>query len=93
MHQHIFKYVQKGYYLPIIIFKNLQDPPETYLRKLRLFLDPHGAKAARKLDSTSTQILRDLEISLRTNPIEWVREFLGEASRGLDILIEYLSSR
>jgi hypothetical protein len=70
-----------------------KDPPETYLSKLRLFLDPHGAKATRKLDSTSTQILRDLEISLRTNPIEWVREFLSEASRGLDVLIEYLSSR
>jgi len=67
--------------------------PEVYLSKLRLFLDPNAAKATRKLDSTSTQILRDLEISLRTNPIEWVREFLSEEARGLDVLIKYLSSR
>ena len=39
------------------------------------------------------QVLRDLEISLRTNHIEWVREFLSEESCGLDVLIEYLSSR
>ena len=69
-----------------------------YLAKLRSYLDPAAAKAsARKLrnlgDATSTQVLRDLEISLRTNHIEWVREFLSEEARGLDILIEYLSSR
>ena len=50
-------------------------------------------KGTRKLTSTSTQVLRDLEISLRTNHIEWVREFLSEEARGLDVLIEYLSSR
>ena len=76
-----------------------QDPPEVYLAKLRSYLDPNAAKAsARKLrnplgDATSTQVLRDLEISLRTNHIEWVREFLSDEARGLDILIEYLSSR
>merc|ERR1719474_1680554 len=61
--------------------------------KLRMFLDPNGSKGTRKLTSTSTQVLRDLEISLRTNHIEWVREFLSEEARGLDVLIEYLSSR
>ena len=70
-----------------------KDPPAVYLTKIRMFLDPHGHKGTRKLNSTSTQVLRDLEISLRTNHIEWVREFLSEESRGLDILIEYLSSR
>lgn len=44
-------------------------------------------------DSTSTQVLRDLEISLRTNHIEWVREFLNEENLGLDVLIDYLSFR
>ncbi|KAL4719300.1 hypothetical protein ACJJTC_008222, partial [Scirpophaga incertulas] len=44
-------------------------------------------------DSTSTQVLRDLEISLRTNHIEWVREFLNEQNQGLDVLIDYLSFR
>ena len=38
-------------------------------------------------------MLRNLEISLRTNNIEWVREFLSEESQGLNILIEYLNSR
>nr|XP_015839272.1 PREDICTED: formin-like protein CG32138 isoform X2 [Tribolium castaneum] len=44
-------------------------------------------------ESTSTQVLRDLEISLRTNHIEWVREFLNEENNGLDVLIDYLSFR
>uniref|UniRef100_A0A3B4ZEI2 Formin-like protein 2 n=1 Tax=Stegastes partitus TaxID=144197 RepID=A0A3B4ZEI2_9TELE len=39
----------------------------------------------------STQMLRELEISLRTNHIGWVREFLNEENRGLDVLVEYLS--
>ncbi|XP_028966410.1 formin-like protein [Galendromus occidentalis] len=42
-------------------------------------------------NSKSTQILRDLEISLRTNNIEWVREFLNEDNKGLEVLIDYLS--
>nr|CAD7572082.1 unnamed protein product [Timema californicum] len=44
-------------------------------------------------DATSTQVLRDLEISLRTNHIEWVREFLDDRNQGLDHLVEYLSFR
>nr|CAD7397944.1 unnamed protein product [Timema cristinae] len=44
-------------------------------------------------DATSTQVLRDLEISLRTNHIEWVREFLDDSNQGLDHLVEYLSFR
>merc|ERR1719394_2232612 len=72
-----------------------KDAPSVYLRKLRAYLAPHSSKSERKFlgDATSTQVLRDLEISLRTNHIEWVRQFLSEESRGLDILIEYLSSR
>ncbi|CAN7949801.1 unnamed protein product, partial [Ixodes pacificus] len=42
-------------------------------------------------DSKSTQVLRDLEISLRTNNIEWVREFLDEENKGLEVLIDYLT--
>lgn len=44
-------------------------------------------------ESTSTQVLRDLEISLRTNNIEWVKEFLSDEYQGLDVLIDYLSFR
>ncbi|CAH1122122.1 unnamed protein product [Ceutorhynchus assimilis] len=74
-----------------------KDPPSYYLSKLRTYLDPKASRSHRKrkmvVDSTSTQVLRDLEISLRTNHIEWVREFLNEDNSGLDVLIDYLSFR
>jgi ubiquitin C-terminal hydrolase len=74
-----------------------RDPPSTYLNKLKTYLDPKASKSSRKIqslgDTNSTQVLRNLEISLRTNNIEWVREFLSEESQGLNILIEYLNSR
>ncbi|CAG9819201.1 unnamed protein product [Phaedon cochleariae] len=74
-----------------------KDPPSYYLNKLRTYLDPKASRSHRKrkmvLESTSTQVLRDLEISLRTNHIEWVREFLSEENLGLDVLIDYLSFR
>lgn len=44
-------------------------------------------------ESTSTQVLRDMEISLRTNHIEWVKEFLDDTNQGLDALVDYLSFR
>ncbi|XP_061186189.1 formin-like protein isoform X5 [Saccostrea echinata] len=49
------------------------------------------AKKKNLNDISSTQVLRDLEISLRTNHIEWVREFLSEDNQGLDVLVDYLS--
>lgn len=74
-----------------------KDPPSYYLNKLRTYLDPKASRSHRKRkmlgDSNSTQVLRDLEISLRTNHIEWVREFLNEENNGLDVLIDYLSFR
>ncbi|ELU17806.1 hypothetical protein CAPTEDRAFT_171809 [Capitella teleta] len=78
-----------------------KNPPSFYLTKLKVYLDPSASKSSKVRDllskrrmlgdSTSTQTLRDLEISLRTNHIEWVREFLGEGHMGLDVLIDYLS--
>lgn len=44
-------------------------------------------------ESTSTEVLRDLEISLRTNHIEWVKEFLDKENHGLDSLVDYLGFR
>ncbi|XP_042901544.1 formin-like protein [Parasteatoda tepidariorum] len=71
--------------------------PAFYLRKLKTYLDPKASRSSRKRkilgDATSTQVLRDLEISLRTNNIEWVREFLNEDNMGLDVLVDYLSFR
>lgn len=74
-----------------------REPPSAYLSKIRTYLDPSASRSAKKIrslgDSTSTQVLRNLEISLRTNNIEWVREFLGEQNQGLDVLVQYLSER
>ncbi|XP_076319849.1 formin-like protein isoform X2 [Tachypleus tridentatus] len=74
-----------------------KEPPAYYLKKLKTYLDPKASRSSRRRrlvgDATSTQNLRDLEISLRTNNIEWVREFLNEDNKGLDVLIDYLSFR
>uniref|UniRef100_A0A3B3ZZM0 Uncharacterized protein n=1 Tax=Periophthalmus magnuspinnatus TaxID=409849 RepID=A0A3B3ZZM0_9GOBI len=70
----------------------VKNPPHTYIQKLRGFLDPAVTrKKFRRRVQESTQTLRELEISLRTNHIGWVREFLNEENRGLDVLVEYLS--
>ncbi|XP_075159897.1 formin-like protein isoform X2 [Haematobia irritans] len=83
-----------------------KDSPSHYLTKLRTYLDPKASRShrlyflyffcqKRKMvgESTSTQVLRDLEISLRTNHIEWVKEFLDDSNKGLDVLVDYLSFR
>ncbi|XP_022243881.1 formin-like protein CG32138 [Limulus polyphemus] len=74
-----------------------KESPSFYLRKLKTYLDPKASRSSRKRkflgDASSTQVLRDLEISLRTNHIEWVREFLNEENKGLDVLIDYLAFR
>lgn len=78
---------------------HVKDPPDVYLTKLRTYLDPRSTRSTkisrkkRKMlgETSSTQVLRDLEISLRTNHIEWVREFLSEENQGLDVLVDYLS--
>uniref|UniRef100_A0A4X1TGN0 Formin-like protein 1 n=1 Tax=Sus scrofa TaxID=9823 RepID=A0A4X1TGN0_PIG len=49
-----------------------------------------GSQFKRRVQE-STQVLRELEISLRTNHIGWVQEFLNEENRGLDVLLEYLA--
>ncbi|XP_060793415.1 formin-like protein 3 isoform X2 [Neoarius graeffei] len=70
----------------------VKNPPHTYIQKLRGFLDPGVTrKKFRRRVQESTKVLRELEISLRTNHIGWVREFLNDENRGLDILVEYLS--
>lgn len=81
-----------------------RDPPSAYLDKLRAYLDPKSTKKKERTKSgkdydktmrnaSSTKVLRDLEISLRTNPIEWVRIFLAPENGGLDVIVEYLSNR
>lgn len=74
-----------------------KESPQFYLQKLSAYLDPKVNRSSKKRrivgDTSSTQVLRDLEISLRTNNIEWVREFLCDDNKGLDVLIEYLTVR
>ncbi|XP_012514565.1 PREDICTED: formin-like protein 2 [Propithecus coquereli] len=70
----------------------VKNPPHTYIQKLQGYLDPAVTrKKFRRRVQESTQVLRELEISLRTNHIGWVREFLNEENKGLDVLVEYLS--
>uniref|UniRef100_A0A452TBP6 Formin like 2 n=1 Tax=Ursus maritimus TaxID=29073 RepID=A0A452TBP6_URSMA len=79
----------------------VKNPPHTYIQKLKGYLDPAVTRKVRwiwlsrnkfrRRVQESTQVLRELEISLRTNHIGWVREFLNEENRGLDVLVEYLS--
>ncbi|XP_047465880.1 formin-like protein 1 isoform X2 [Mugil cephalus] len=71
----------------------VKNPPSAYLEKLKSYLD-HGGGVSRKFKrrvQESTQILRELEISLRTNHIGWAQEFLNEENQGLDVLVDYLS--
>ncbi|KAI1891105.1 hypothetical protein AGOR_G00160520 [Albula goreensis] len=70
----------------------VKNPPHTYIQELRGHVDPAVTrKKFRRRVQESTKILRELEISLRTNHIGWVREFLNDENRGLDVLVEYLS--
>ncbi|XP_025898598.1 formin-like protein 3 [Nothoprocta perdicaria] len=70
----------------------VKSPPHAYIQKLQSFLDPSVTrKKFRRRVQESTKVLRELEISLRTNHIGWVREFLNADNRGLDVLVNYLS--
>ncbi|XP_067825184.1 formin-like protein 1 isoform X2 [Heptranchias perlo] len=69
----------------------VKNPPFAYIQKLRGFLDQGGVRKFKRRVQESTQVLRELEISLRTNHIGWVQEFLNEENKGLDVLVEYLS--
>ncbi|CCD67067.1 GBD/FH3 domain-containing protein [Caenorhabditis elegans] len=70
-------------------------PPAKYLEKLSYFLDKKLLKKALKnkeigVDETSTSVLRHIEISLRTNSVDWVFEFLNTPNLGLRKLVDYM---
>uniref|UniRef100_G3PME2 Formin-like 1a n=1 Tax=Gasterosteus aculeatus aculeatus TaxID=481459 RepID=G3PME2_GASAC len=73
----------------------VKSPPSIYLAKIKSCYQDQGGVSRRvslkKRIQEATQVLRDLEISLRTNHIGWAQEFLNEQNKGLDILLEYLS--
>uniref|UniRef100_A0A4W5QF66 Formin like 1 n=1 Tax=Hucho hucho TaxID=62062 RepID=A0A4W5QF66_9TELE len=70
----------------------VKNPPSAYLLKLRSYLDQGGvSRKFKRRVQESTQVLRELEISLRTNHIGWAQEFLSEENHGLDVLVDYMS--
>ncbi|KAM3923937.1 formin-like protein 1 [Leptodactylus fuscus] len=70
----------------------VKNPPAAYIQKLKGCMDTGGiGRRFKKKVNESTQCLRELEISLRTNHIGWVEEFLSKEVGGLDALVEYLS--
>ncbi|KAJ8404276.1 hypothetical protein AAFF_G00340490 [Aldrovandia affinis] len=69
----------------------VKNPPSAYLSKIKCYLDQGGASRFKRRVQESTQVLRELEISLRTNHIGWAQEFLNEENQGLDVLVDYLS--
>ncbi|KAF7203747.1 formin-like protein 1 isoform X2 [Nothobranchius furzeri] len=70
----------------------VRNPPCAYLEKLRGYLEHGGnSRKFRRRIQESTQVLRELEISLRTNHIGWAEEFLNEENQGLNVLVDYLS--
>ncbi|XP_029428405.1 formin-like protein 1 isoform X2 [Rhinatrema bivittatum] len=70
----------------------VKNPPSAYIQKLKSYVDTGGvSRKFKRRVQESTQVLRELEISLRTNYIGWVQEFLNEDNKGLDVLVEYLS--
>ncbi|XP_063315397.1 formin-like protein 1 [Pelobates fuscus] len=70
----------------------VKNPPETYIQKLRTYVDTGGiSRKFKRHTQESTQVLRELETSLRTNHIGWVEEFLSKEVGGLDVLVDYLA--
>ncbi|KAJ8251784.1 hypothetical protein GJAV_G00225400 [Gymnothorax javanicus] len=69
----------------------VRNPPSAYLSKIRSYLDQSGTNRFKKRQQECTQVLRELEISLRTNHIGWAQEFLNEQNQGLDVLVDYLA--
>ncbi|CAF0730840.1 unnamed protein product [Adineta ricciae] len=75
-----------------------KHPPQYYIDGLKTYI--RGANLVPKALTLkkkhpiepSTQLLSSLEISLRTNSIGWVHEFLNKNSNGLDVLLDYLKT-
>ncbi|CAK5091774.1 unnamed protein product [Meloidogyne enterolobii] len=67
--------------------------PSIYLEKLKIYMDRKTLKKKKKYLSgeSSTTLLKHIEISLRTNTIDWVRAFLAPQCDGLRVLVDYIS--
>lgn len=73
-----------------------KNPPEYYIRALTTYVEGISNQKSRKpkltTSESSTQLIKNLEVSLRTNPISWVHKYLDAPLNGLDILIMYLEN-
>ncbi|CAF4333160.1 unnamed protein product, partial [Adineta steineri] len=75
-----------------------KHPPQYYIDGLKTYirganLVPKALTLKKKQPvEPSTQLLSSLEISLRTNNIGWVHEFLNTNNKGLDVLLDYLKT-
>ena len=77
---------------------NGKNPPEYYIQALSTYIDvivsqkTSSKRSKFQINETSTELIKALEVSLRTNRIDWVHKFLDPPLNGLDILIEYLKN-
>lgn len=75
-----------------------QHPPEYYLSLLKRHLEPDIRKRKQRKKRLPKEIvpadvvLKDLEISLRTNSLSWVKTFVDEPNSGFHVVMEYLVS-
>lgn len=72
-----------------------KHPQEYYINALKTYIDglinqKSSVKRNKIVNENSTALIKSLEVSLRTNKIAWVHEFLDAPLFGLDVLIEYL---
>lgn len=76
---------------------NEKQPPEYYIQALITYTETicnskSNKRAKFTITESSTELIKNLEVSLRTNRIEWVHKFLDPPLNGLDVLIEYLKT-
>lgn len=88
---------KKIQFLRSLRYVNEKQPPEYYIQALKTYIDViNNQKTHRRsktaIIETSTELIKNLEVSLRTNRIDWVHKFLDPPLNGLDVLIEYLES-
>ena len=84
---------EKWSFIQIQESKNVSNPAIFYIAYLKSILTNHASskKKFKAKSAKSTEILKDLEIALRTNSTPWLREFLHHPETpGLDLLNEYL---
>ncbi|KAI6233834.1 hypothetical protein M3Y99_00875400 [Aphelenchoides fujianensis] len=73
---------------------NQAVPASVYLHNLSIAINAKKLSKKKKKQlqgETSTAILKHIEISLRTNPIDWVWKFLEPPNNGLAVLVDYLT--